>query len=405
MLTQHACARYISIQRAESAQVLHDFATNPKGFYTHLKRYSASVIFSVLFGRRAPRIETKEVSETFEITHLWGELLSPGAQPPVDFLPFLKYLPTPLASWKTLCDTMRHLTRKTYFGLLRETEERVARGFENGCFMEQVLARQSEFGMSRELIGSLGGVMIEAGSDTTSSWMQSLVLAMVAFPEAQKKAQAELDRVVGRDRTPTPEDFPDLPYIQAVIKECHRWRPVAPMAVPHAAIEDINYRGFRIPAGAVIIINTWGMSHDPEVHERPEDFWPDRWMLPKAGINSGADDTDIRSHTWFGSGRRFCPGVHLANNSLMINTMNLLWAFDFKPETDPETGKPLPVDTFNYIEAIATAPMPFKCAITPRSAHHAEMIKHEFAAAEEAFAPYEHGLREEDRAVLQAQRK
>jgi cytochrome P450 len=52
--------------------------------------------------------------------------------------------------------------------------------------------------------------------------------------------QAELDRVVGRDRTPTLDDFPDLPYIQAVIKECHRWRPIAPMAVPHATIQDIN---------------------------------------------------------------------------------------------------------------------------------------------------------------------
>jgi cytochrome P450 len=43
--------------------------------------------------------------------------------------------------------------------------------------------------MNRELAGYLGGAMIEAGADTTSSWMQTLVLAMVAFPEVQKKAQ------------------------------------------------------------------------------------------------------------------------------------------------------------------------------------------------------------------------
>lgn len=53
----------------------------------------------------------------------------------------------------------------------------------------QVLARQAEFGMTRELVGYLGGVMIEGGSETTSSWFQSLVLAMAAYPEAQKKAQ------------------------------------------------------------------------------------------------------------------------------------------------------------------------------------------------------------------------
>jgi hypothetical protein len=43
--------------------------------------------------------------------------------------------------------------------------------------------------MSWELVGYLGGVMIEGGSDTVSSWLQSLVLALAAFPEAQKKAQ------------------------------------------------------------------------------------------------------------------------------------------------------------------------------------------------------------------------
>jgi cytochrome P450 len=148
--------------------------------------------------------------------------------------------------------------------------------------------------------------------------------------------QMELDRVVGHDRIPTPEDFPHLPYIQAVIKECHRWRPVLPLVVPHATIEDVNvrlthgsstfltytfkqYHGFRIPAGTTIFINTWGMSHDPKTHERPEDFWPDRWMLQKSDTERGIDDTDVRNHTWFGSGRRFCTGIHLANNSLVGN--------------------------------------------------------------------------------------
>jgi hypothetical protein len=44
------------------------------------------------------------------------------------------------------------------------------------------------------------------------------------------------------------------------------------------------------------------------------------------------------------------------------------------------------------------------CTITPRSAHHAELIEHEFSAAEGTFALYEHGLREEDRVFVEAQR-
>ncbi|KAF8602930.1 cytochrome P450 [Ceratobasidium sp. AG-I] len=404
-LTQSACAQHIALQRAESSQLLYDCLLDPKGFYNHIKRNSTSVILSVLFGKRAPRFETQAVRSHYEVVHNWQAVLAPGVAPPVDFLPFLKYIPMFLNSWKARCETIRQMQRKLYFGLLGEVEERLAQGLENGCFMEQVLARQTEFGMSRELVGYLGGVMIEGGSDTTTSWLQALVLAMSAFPEAQRKAHAELDAVVGHNRMPTPEDFPHLPYIQAVIKECHRWRPVGPLAVPHAATEDINYRGFRIPAGTVIFVNNWGMAHDPDVFERPEDFWPDRWLSNEFGTKPGVDNTDRRNTIWFGSGRRLCPGIHLANNSLMVNAMNILWAFNYGPEIDSVTGKPIPVDIFNFSKGIATYPEPFMCTITPRSKQHAEIIKHEFAAAEGVFAPYEHGLREEDRAFIEARRQ
>ncbi|CAE6523007.1 unnamed protein product [Rhizoctonia solani] len=353
ILTQSACARHVSIQRAESSQLLHDFLTDPKRFYTHLRRNSSSVILSVLFGKRAPRFETQEVVDFFEAQHMWEQVLTPGALPPVDFLPFLKWMPRPLAQWKDYCDETRKRQRDLYFGLLRETEERVANGHENGCFMEEVLARQEEFGMSRELVGYLGGVMIEGGSDTTSSWLQSLVLALAAFPEAQKKAQ---------------------------------------------------YRGYRIPAGSTIFVNNWGMFHDPNVYDRPEDFWPDRWLLNEFGTKSGVDNSDRRNNIWFGSGRRFCPGVHLATNSLMVNTMNLVWGFNYGPEIDQKTGKPIPVDIWNYAKGILTCPEPFMITITPRSAQHAEVLEHEFQANISAFAPYEYGLRDEDKEFIKAQR-
>ncbi|KAG9123388.1 hypothetical protein FRC07_015007 [Ceratobasidium sp. 392] len=341
MLTQRACDQHLPIQRAESVQVLHDCLVEPKRFYTHLRRYSTSVILSVLYGKRAPRFETQEVTDFFEMQHNW----------------------------------------------------------------QGMLARQAEFGMTREQVIYLAGVLIDGGSDTTSSWMQSLVLGLISFPEAQKKAHEELDRVVGRDRMPTPEDFPHLPYVQAIVKEVHRWRPVAPLAIPHATIDEINYRGFRIPAGSTIFVNNWGMFHDPDVYERAEDFWPDRWIMGEFGTKPGVDDTDRRNNIWFGSGRRFCPGVHLANNSLMINTMNLLWAFNFGLEVDPATGKDIPVDIYNYAKGIVSCPEPYGCTIKPRTAHHAEIIMHEFAAAESAFVEYEHGLREDDQAYVNAQRK
>lgn len=84
----------------------------------------------------------------------------------------------------------------------------------------------------------MGGALIEGGSDTTSAALNTMVLAITAFPEVQKKAHEELDRVIGRDRAPEWEDLDDLPYIRALVKEVHRFRPVAPL-IPRGAIADI----------------------------------------------------------------------------------------------------------------------------------------------------------------------
>ena len=57
----------------------------------------------------------------------------------------------------------------------------------------------------------------------------SFVVAMLLYPDIQKKAQEELDSVTGRERLPTFDDRPRLPFIDAVCKEILRWRPVTPV--------------------------------------------------------------------------------------------------------------------------------------------------------------------------------
>ena len=54
---------------------------------------------------------------------------------------------------------------------------------------------------------------------------------MVLYPKVQKRAQAEIDSVIGSNlaRLPGWEDRSSLPYIDAVIKETLRWHPVAPL--------------------------------------------------------------------------------------------------------------------------------------------------------------------------------
>jgi hypothetical protein len=62
-------------------------------------------------------------------------------------------------------------------------------------------------------------MLLEGGSETSSSVLQTFVLAMVMFPDAQRKAQDEIDRVVGPDRTPRIEDMENLPYVRALVDE------------------------------------------------------------------------------------------------------------------------------------------------------------------------------------------
>lgn len=102
----------------------------------------------------------------------------------------------------------------------------------------------------------LGGALLEGGSETTSLFLQSLIQALVIRPEVQKKAHDEIDRVIGRNRVPELKDMEHLPYLQAIVKEVlwqpficsftssmnvlqtHRFRPVAPLALPHLLLAD-----------------------------------------------------------------------------------------------------------------------------------------------------------------------
>ena len=76
---------------------------------------------------------------------------------------------------------------------------------------------------------------------------------MTLFPRVQKRAQAELDKIVGPKRLPCFEDLHQLPYIRAIVLETVRWIPVVPFGVPHVAGADDSYDGYHIPAGTMLI--------------------------------------------------------------------------------------------------------------------------------------------------------
>lgn len=115
---------------------------------------------------------------------------------------------------------------------------------------------QKEEDFSDDLAAYISGSLLQAGSETTSGVLVGFIQAMIIFPEVAKKAQNEIDRVC-RDRMPDLNDIPDLPIIRACMKECLRWMPGVPLGISHAATQDDEYMGYRIPKKATIILDVW----------------------------------------------------------------------------------------------------------------------------------------------------
>ena len=153
---------------------------------------------------------------------------------------------------------------------------------------------------------------------------------MLAYPEVQVRAHAELDEVVGFARAPTFADLPSLPYIRAMVKEALRWSPSVPLGVPHASSADDWYEGMFIPKGTVILPNLRVINFDPTVFGSDSArFNPARYLDEKGQIKVVMDGLE-EGHVSFGYGRRICPGKYVAEGTLAIDFATLLWALRFE---------------------------------------------------------------------------
>jgi cytochrome P450 len=174
------------------------------------------------------------------------------------------------------------------------------------------------------------GAIYSGGADTTVSALTTFVLAMVLYPDAQRKAQEEIDRVVGTDRFPLISDRERLPYVTALFKEVLRWHPVAPLGVPHRLTQEDTWNGYTLPAGSTVISNIWAMG---QTEDDSSAFKPERHLYKGSDPNY----TDPREYV-FGFGRRICPGKELADAGVWLGIAALLSAFKFEKKSDGKGG-------------------------------------------------------------------
>lgn len=228
----------------------------------------------------------------------------------------------------------------------------------------------------------ISGSVLEAGSDTTAATLVGFVQAMVLFPEVVRNAQEELDRVCG-GRLPTIDDEPNLPYIRSVIKETMRWMPTAILGMLHAVIKDDEYMGYRIPKGAGVMCNVWAIHDDPERHPDPRRFDPTRYSHDTQTAAEAANNPDpsARDHFVFGTGRRLCQGMHIAERSLFLAISRLLWAFEFQKAVDGE-GREIVPDAGDLTEGFMVQPRAFRAKIVPRSGEKVNVLKEEWGRME-----------------------
>lgn len=176
--------------------------------------------------------------------------------------------------------------------------------------------------------------LILAGSDTTMvslTWALSLLLNN---PQKLKKAQDELDAVVGKERHVDESDIPHLIYLQAILKETLRLYPPSPVIGLRAAMEDCTLSsGYFIPTGTRLMVNAWKIHRDQRVWPNPHEFEPERFLTTNKDIDMKGKNFELIP---FGSGRRACPGASLALQVVHLALASFLHSF--------EVTKPSPED-------------------------------------------------------------
>ncbi|KAG9075234.1 hypothetical protein FRC06_010212 [Ceratobasidium sp. 370] len=267
----------------------------------------------------------------------------------VNTFPALLQIPDwfPGADWKRTAKKWREQKNDAVDSPYNWTKSEMEKHEHNPSMVESMLGQANRLGLdANEVDGyvkQIAFILYGGGTDTTVAAILVFFVAMLLFPEVQKKAQEEIDATVGLERLPTMEDRPYLPYVGRLIQE-----------------DDI-YKGYRIPKGAKIFANIWAISRNAEVYKDPEVFEPDRFL-----------DPSVPPSPTFGFGRRLCPGIHYAGASLFIFIVSILAAFNIELARDEQGNSVVPSPEGE--KTVIFHPVPFKLKLTPRSATFEQLI-------------------------------
>ncbi|KAF2450909.1 cytochrome P450 [Karstenula rhodostoma CBS 690.94] len=374
-LNQQAVDSYSNVLDFEATDMLHALYTdsqngrhiNPQ---TYAGRCSLNNMLTITFGFRTDSIHHPMVTEALRLSRAFMNCTGPMSNL-VDFLPILQWLPSPL---KSKAKALHRDLVETYGGLINEIDGRMKDGEQvPDCLAKTMLDIKDEENLDHVDMAILASAFMIGGVETTASIMQWFTALIPAYPDVQKRAQEELDRVVGRGRLPTLADEVKLPYCHAIIKEVERCHNPFWLGTPHTASSDFVYEGKLIPKDTVVVLNTWSMHHSEDRWERPLEFNPDRYFTDTTLSSTSANLADPyeRDHWMFGAGRRICPGMLVAEREIWLAISRMLWAFDMVQI--PEK----PIDLKEYDGMSGRSPVPFDVRLEPRFEGVGEVLERE----------------------------
>nr|GAT53684.1 predicted protein [Mycena chlorophos] len=376
VFNQVAAKQFHPKERAACNEFLYDVLCRPDhDLLDHLRHMAAKIIMDIAYGITIKPTNDPYVSLANEAVDGLVYALIPGRFL-VDNIPLLKYVPAwvPGAGFQRQAAYWGALAKDMLEKPFAEAVSIINGGKPTHSFIRDGLQIASKDPERKEyletVVKNTAGAMYTAGTGTTVSALGTLVLAMLSNPEALKKAQEEIDRVVGPDRLPDWDDEPNLPYVVACIKESMRWHNVTPIAIPHYLNVEDEYKGYRLPANSIILPNTWAILHDENVYPDPYSFKPERYLLPNGQLNP---DGPAGPEAVFGFGRRICPGRHMGLSSVFITGSSLLATFDISKAVDANGSIIEP--KYDFFAGLIVTPLSFKCSLKPRSEKAVALIK------------------------------
>ncbi|KZT12005.1 cytochrome P450 [Laetiporus sulphureus 93-53] len=334
-LNSRTAMDYWSFQEAESIIFLEALLRTPDDFIAHIRRNAGAVTLKLAYGYTLTEGEDCYVTLAEKLAYITTEASEPGKWL-VDSFPWLRHIPSwfPGAHFKRWAHEA-HLQSEEFTNAPYDMVKRnMSQGTAVPSFTSRALESvQEETGEppsveEEDIIKWAAASIYAGGTDTTVALITAFFLIVTCYPDIQKKAQAEIDKVIGRARLPVMTDESNLPYIGCLIKELHRFNPIVPL-IPHSLHEDDEYCGFRIPKDSWVMANSWSIMHDTTMYPEDERFNPERFM--------GNVQTDPQEFS-FGFGRRRCPGINFAKSSIFLSIAQTLAVFDILKPLD-ENGR------------------------------------------------------------------